>query len=712
MPMRVIRGLGGLPAGRVGKWVVLLGWLAAAVVFTALAGRLGEVMDNDETNWLPRGTESTRAAELARREFPTAKTMPLAVIYTRDGRLTPADRAAVEADRAALASLSATTVAPPQIARDRTAMLLTVPVDADKAEDTDYVETLVGKARAEISAGLPAGLTATTTGPAASRADAAEANGEMDGVLAGITVGTVIVMLLITYRGVALPFAALLCVFLAAVLAQGAAYLLGEYAGMVISGSGSFLLTVLTFGVGTDYALLLVSRYREELRRHPDRHAAMAVALRRTTPSVAASAATVVLTALALLAASMNSTRGLGTVAAAAVAAAMLAMTTLLPAVLVIFGRWLFWPRIPRHAPDGPPVTAETTAHAPGAWPRLGRLLTARPRGIWVGTALALVALTACASALRLGGLTAADNFTREPESVTGQKLVNAHFPAGTTSPTDIYVSRHAAPAVATAARATPGVAAVQPAEPSLNGRWARVRVVLSDPPAGQAAQRTVDRLRREVHNVDRTALVGGPAATSLDTDRAMNRDLRVLVPIILVIVVVMLGLLLRALVAPLLLLGCVLLSFGGALGLSALVFHAAGFPRANQTVIVLGFMFLVALGADYTIFLMGRAREEVARLGHRPGMVRALVATGGVITSAGIVLAATFAVFTATPVVLNIQLGTLVAVGVLIDTFIVRSLLVPALALDVGPRVWWPSRLPRRDTATSAVPAPPLETR
>jgi putative drug exporter of the RND superfamily len=687
-------------AGRFGKWVVLGCWLAILVVAAPLAGRIGDVTDNDETNWLPHGAESTRAVHLAEREFPAADTTPLVVVYSRDGGITPADRQAVAADRAALARLADGAIQPPVASADGAALLLTAPVSTARMEHSDNVEGLVDRARSIIDDGLPAGLTARTTGPVASRADSIRANGQINGPLGAITIGVVALLLLVTYRSPLLLFVPLLSVVLAAVLAQGCIELLAAHAGLVVSGSSSFLLTIVVFGVGTDYALLLTSRYREELRQHRDRHQAMALALRRTIPSVLASAATVMLAALTLLAAEMNSTRGLGPVTAVAVAAALLAMTTLLPALLVIFGRWPFWPAVPHFDPTRTPPASGT-----GLWAHAAALIDRWPRRIWVATALLLAILTSGTAALHVGGVTPADNFTRKPESLLGQQVVNEHFPAGSTAPTDLYAPSGTAAAVAEAARSTSGVAAVRPAGTSATGQWTRLSAVLAAPPASPAAQQTVQRLRDATHHVDPAALVGGSAATTLDTNRAMDRDLAVVVPVILAVVILVLGALLRAVVAPLLLLACVLLSAGAAVGGAALLFNTAGFPRTDQSVLLLGLLFLVALGVDYTIFLMGRAREEVTLRGHRPGVLRALTTTGGVITSAGLVLAATFSVFTITPVVLNVQLGALVALGVLIDTFVVRSLFVPALALEIGPRIWWPSHLTTAHSETSRRP-------
>lgn len=682
---RVWSRIVGAPGGRRGKWLTLAAWLVAVVVFGWLAGFLDRVQDNDETNWMPAGAGSTRAAELAQREFPAGDTVALVVVYARDGGLTDADLAAVNRHRAGLAGLGDGVVVGPEESADGQAATLTVPV-ANARLDSGEVSQIVADARAFVGADRPDGLSVAVTGPAAARADAVQANGEIHSGLTLVTLLVVAVVLLLTYRSPVLLWVPMLCVLTGVVVAQGAAYLVGS-TGAIVSGSSVVLMIVLVFGLGTDYALLLISRYRDELRRCPDRHEAMARALHGTTPAVLASAATMILAALALLAAQMNSTRGLGPVVAVAVAAALLTMTTLLPALLVALGRWVFWPRVPRPA---------TAASAGREWAAAAELVARHPRRTWLVTAFVLVAATGGASVLQVGGLAGGDNFTRKPESAVGLEMLASHFPGGSVTPVMVYTPAGSADRVAQAVRSTPGVATVRSVEHSESGGWTRISVILDHPWTSPEAHGAVERLREHVAAEDEAAVVGGQAATLLDQNQAMNRDLAVLVPLITLTVALVLGVLLRAVLAPLLLLGCAILSAGAALGLSTVVFHALGFPRTDQTVLLFGFLFLVALGVDYTIFLMARAREEVARGGHRRGVLRALATTGGVITSAGVVLAATFLVLTITPVVLNVQLGLLVALGVLLDALIVRAVLVPALALDVGPRLWWPGRLSR----------------
>jgi len=440
-------------------------------------------------------------------------------------------------------------------------------------------------------------------------------------------------------------------------------------------------------GVGTDYALLLVARYREELHRYGDRHVAMAEALRRSGLTLAASAATVVLGLLCLLLADVNATRSLGAVGAIGIVAAFLLMVTLLPALLVILGRWVFWPAIPRH---GTPVPVERSI-----WGRIGNAVARRPRSVWAGAALVLTGLAVAASGLTVG-LSQPEMFRDAPESVLAQADLAAHYPAGESAPTEVAIRAAAAPAAAAAIGATPGVSRVGPPLPSADEALAKLTVVLDDAPDSAAAEATVQRLRTTLAEVPgAAALVGGSTGLTLDLQEASATDRAVIVPLVLVVVLLVLVVLLRAVVAPLVLLATVVLSYFAALGAATVLLEWGwGIGAVDHSAPLIGFVFLVALGVDYNIFLMTRVQEEVRRHGHRAGVLRGLATTGGVITSAGVVLAATFAVLASLPLVSLIGIGVLVGVGVLLDAFVVRSLVVPALALDLGRRTWWPSRL------------------
>ena len=467
---------------------------------------------------------------------------------------------------------------------------------------------------------------------------------------------------------------------------------MAKHAGLVVNAESAGILTVLVFGAGTDYALLLVARYREELRRHADRHEAMAVALRRAGPAIVASAGTVIAGLLCLLAAETNSTRGLGPVAAIGVVVALAAMLTLLPALLVIAGRWIFWPARPSLGSPEPTFT--------GVWARVGRRISRHPRRVWLGTALALGALAVGNVSLHADGLTEKQSFTSQVSSVTGEEVLARHFPAGAGSPVVVIANAAKTSQVQAALAATPGIVGVAP--PIARDGLVYLQGTLSAAPDTAAAYATVDRARDAVHRIPGAdAKVGGDSAVNLDVENAARHDRDVIIPIILVVVLAILALLLRALLAPVLLVATVGLSFSAALGVSAMVFdHIFGVDASDSAFPLFVFVFLVALGIDYNIFLMTRVREETHTHGTRYGALSGLAATGGVITSAGFVLAGTFAVLGTLPVTAFAQIGFAVAFGVLLDTLVVRSILVTAINLDLGDRIWWPGQSPLRRTA------------
>lgn len=680
-----------LPAGQTTKWLVLATWIVVIAVAVPLAGLLSGVVDDDGTAELPRGAESTRVAELADR-FPDADLTTGLVVYARASGLTADDRAKVDADRQEFERYAMQLVPPPVPADDGQALLLTVTLDSDTVtEDAARIRTLAGE-------NLPAGLDAKLTGPAGIALDVDEALSGIDTTALLVAAAVVTALLLVIYRSPVLWVLPLLNAFLALQLANAGVYLLAEYAGMAVSSGSASILAVLVFGVSTDYALLLLARYREELRREPDRHAAMAVALRRAVPAIAASAATTSLGLLCLLAADMGFNYTLGPVAAISVLCGLATMITLLPALLVICGRWVFWPVIPRFGSQVPGRRS--------AWGRVGHRIARRPRPVWIGSALVLVALAVGGLGIRTG-LGDEDVVTTTPDSLAGQQVLAEHYPAGQARPVQVIMNAPAADDVTAAAQNVAGVAEVGPGERSADGRLVRADAVLTDPADSHAAETTVERIRSAVRAVpEADALVGESTAEQLDIDQAQAHDRQVVLPLVLVVIFTVLLVFLRALIAPLLLIATVVLSYFAALGASWLLFtHVFDFPAVDSQLMLIGFLFLVALGVDYNIFLVSRVREEFRRHGgrpehgdaHRDGVVRGLTVTGAVISSAGLVLAATFSVLAVLPLVFLVQLGVLVALGVLLDAFLVRSVLVPALAIDVGRWFWWPSRLGRR---------------
>ncbi|BFV60843.1 MMPL family transporter [Kitasatospora sp. CMC57] len=680
-----LRRLSTLPCGRRGKWVVLVVWLAVLVLTGPLAAKLAGAEDNQASSWLPGAAESTQVLS-TQRAFQPVETAQAVVVYARPGGLTPADR--VAAARDAMAFPSAPHVRGPVVgpvpSADGQAMQTIVPVDIGTNGWQD-LKPAVDSLRA-TAAEDSQGMTTHVTGPAGIGADQAAAFAGIDSTLLLATVSVVIVLLLLTYRSPVLWLLPLLAAGAALTVAEAVIYLLAKHAGLTVNAQSAGILIVLVLGAGTDYALLLTARYREELRRHRDRHEAMAFALHRAGPAIGASSATVVASMLCLLVAEMNSTRGLGPVCAIGVLVALLAMMTLLPALLVVLGRWVFWPVRPSYG------TPEPTAH--GRWARVGGAIARRPRRIWIGTGLALAACCLGLFALNANGLSQAGSFTGTPDSVTGQQVVNQHFPGGTGAPLTVVSAADRAGQVRAATVGTPGIAAAT--EPTVRQGTALFYATPTDPPDSRAAKDTVDRLRGTVHAVpDADARVGGNTAVILDAGRAAAHDNKVIIPLVLGVVLLILGGLLRAITAPLVLIATVVLSYAAALGLSALAFeHVFGFEGADQSFPLFAFVFLVALGIDYNIFLMTRVREESLHRGTRDGAVAGLAATGGVITSAGLILAATFAVLGTLPVVGLAEIGFAVALGILLDTLVVRSVLVTALTMDLRHRMWWPSAL------------------
>jgi len=678
--------LAALPCGRWSKWVVLVFWVAVVAVAGPLAGKLDSAQQNDASAWLPNNAESTQVVELAKR-FTPSDTLPAVVVYERPGgAIIPADQAKAAADAKRFADLDHVgKVIGPIPASDGRALQVVVPVEMGSGGWND-VAPVVEEVR---SIAHPSGASVYVTGPAGYATDFADVFSGFDATLLYITAAIVMVILLLTYRSPVLWILPLTCVFIALTAAQAVIYLLARDAGLTVNGQTAFILTVLVFGAGTDYALLLTAHYREELRRHADRHQAMATALGRAAPAIIASAATVICSLLALLVAELNSTKSLGPVMAIGLTVGLLAMLTLLPALLVIFGRWIFWPLRPTLG------SAEPTEH--GLWARIGAGVARRPRLVWVVTAVVLGALALGVTQLEANGLQAKDSFRTEPESVRGEEVLARHFAAGAGNPVQVVGNAKAAPQLQAVLSGIPGVTAVT--RPQVRDGYAYLEGTLTTAADSQASFDTVDRLRARVHAIPGAdAKVGGGSAVNLDIQRASRHDTNLVVPLVLAVVLLILGVLLRAVVAPVLLVATVVLSFGAALGVSALAFkYLFDFAGADPSFPLWTFVFLVALGIDYNIFLMTRVHEEAKRHGTRRGALVGLAATGGVITSAGIVLAGTFAALGTLPLVFITEIGFAVAFGVLLDTFVVRSVLVTALNLDVGRWIWWPSSLYRK---------------
>ena len=684
------------PGGRVGKWVVLGVWIVLFVALGSLAGKLTGAEDNQASSWLPGSAESTQVFNLSG-QFQSTNLVPTIVVYQRDGGVTPTDLAKAKSDAAAFVNAPHAThqIVGPIESNDHKAIQTIIQIDLGSTAGWDNLKPAIDSFKATAQAGDP-GLTAYVTGPGGIGADESAAFSGIDGVLLYSTLAVVIALLLIAYRSPTLWLLPLMSSGLALAVAEGVVYLLAK-AGLTVNAQSAGILLVLVVGAGTDYALLLIARYREELRRHEDRHEAMAIALRRAGPAIIASAATVGISMLCLTAADMNSTRGLGPVCAVGVIVALLAMVTLLPALLTICGRWVFWPVRPAVGTVDPTST--------GLWAKVGNGIGKRSRTVWIGTVLILGAFAFGATGLKADGLSNAGLFTNTPQSIVGQQVLVEHFPAGAGSPVIVISNAGYAAQADTALATTPGIASVE--DPIIKNGYAYLQGNLGSAPDSQAAKSTIDAVRTNVHAVQGAdAIVGGNTAVQLDTERASQHDDKVIIPLILLVVLIVLGLLLRALVAPFVLIATVMLSFGASLGLSTIFFnHVFHFTGEDAAYPLLSFVFLVALGIDYNIFLMTRVREESAKHGTKRGAGIGLAATGGVITFAGMILAGTFGVLGTLPVVGFAEIGFTVSLGVLLDTFIVRSVLVTALAMDLDHRIWWPSSLGRRSAAVS-VPA------
>ncbi|MDZ5664199.1 MMPL family transporter [Nocardioides sp. S-58] len=712
------RQIAGSLTGPVTKWIVLAAVLAITAIMGVFSTKLTSVQNNEASSWLPASAESTKVLdELSESVDPND--IPTLVVYHRDGGLTEDDLAAMESHGEEIAGLEGVTdtgVLTPAAAEQAAAQGAPVPTLVAEDGEVAYLYFVLNfgddgwnaipdaaeeiRGIAEIDGG-----DVHLAGYGGQAADSAAAFEGIDTNLILATLAVVIVILLFTYRSPVLWLLPIICAVVANTIATGLVYLLAKYAGLTVNGQSQAILSILVIGAGTDYALLLVARYREELRRHADRHEAMAFALHRAAPAIFASAATVAVGMLCLSFAELNSTAGLGPVNAIGVAVTFLVMVTLLPALLVICGRWVFWPKRPAFGSPEPTSS--------GIWARVGRAISHRPRRVWVTTTGLL--LLACLGLFRLdaSGLSTEDTYTQEFDSIKGQRLLTDHGLADNSNTLQVVTNTDAAPDVIASLEGIDGLGEPGEVQPLADGRSWFEATINADISSSTAAG-IVEDSRDAAHDVDGAdALVGGGSAFYLDTKIASERDSWVIMPLVLLVVLLILIGLLRSIVAPVILMATVVLSFGAALGISALLFeYVFGFAGSDPGFPLFAFVFLVALGIDYNIFLMTRVREETATHGTRRGSLIALASTGGVITSAGIVLAATFLVLGSLPLVFLAELGVAVALGVMLDTLVVRSVLVTALNLDLGGKMWWPSKLDAEDAPlTQAEAERPLET-
>jgi len=709
------------PGGRarltrlLGVILVLVAWLGLAGAGGPLVGRLSEVQQNDNASFLPKSAESTEVGALATK-FGSTKSLPYFVVIERPTGVTASDSAAVKAFVAGIPalpfeatgySLGPYLAQPPTAAipsKDGKALMVPVLLDGTKASETIGVSSPLfegAKAlRASAASTLASqGLNVYVTGPGGMLADFVTAFGGIDGILLFTALGVVFLILLVVYRSPVLPVAVLITSIFGLAAAAMAIYPLAKNDAIALSGQSQGILSILVVGAATDYSLLLVARFREELNEQPSKWVAMAVAWRAVLAPIAASAATVILGLLCLLLSQLGNTRGLGPVGALGIAGALVASLTFLPAVLLLFGRRIFWPMVPRidHVP------AQHSLPRRGTWERVAGVVGRHPRRTWVLTLVALLACAAFVPTLKADGITQSQLFLDKVESVTGQEVLARHFPAGSGSPVQIISPQAQAEQVLAEAKSVDGVASAFVGEapgmpPKVVGGNVLIQATLTPAADSPAAEVVVEELRGILDHVGPAVLVGGSTAINLDVRHASERDLRVIIPAILAVIFVVLMLLLRSLVAPVVLVLANVISFAATVGVAAVVFnHVFHYPGSDPSTPLYAFVFLVALGIDYSIFLMTRVREEAASRGTRPGILIGLTVTGGVITSAGVVLAATFSALAVIPILFLAQIAFIVAFGVLLDTLVVRSLLVPAFAHDIGARIWWPSRMGRK---------------
>ncbi len=691
--------------------IVVIVWFAITGVFGPLFGKLSSVQENNNSSFLPKGAEATKASdEIAKFSGKDSFNFPTLILF--EGKSTPATFAAINSHLATVGGLtlegtSATIsdfLAPGEKisvfpSQDGKAILANIPLDGNSIakvlpNDKPVLPAVVAALREDIKPIAQAnGLTPYVTGPGGLLGDLFGAFGTLDSSLLLTTLGVVALILILVYRSPVLWIIPLMSAMFALTTAGGIVYLLAKNNIIDVDGQSQGILSVLVIGAATDYALLLIARYREELHLHENRFDAMKSAYKGVWEPILASGSTVSISLLILLFSQLTNTAGLGPIGAIGIVSAMLTILTLLPALLLVFGRWIFWPRRPLFDGDDHVMS--------GPWSKVANSIGRNPRRAWVVTGSILLLLAFASTTLKADGIGTVDTFTGNPESVVGQKLLVTHFPGGEGDPTQIVVSTDKIEAVSAAVKTAPGVTDVSPlldpitSSMKVVGGKAILNVTLDKAPDSVEAGNDIPKIRELAHQADATSLVGGTSAVYFDVRTANNRDNKTIIPIILVVITLILGLLLRSILSAIVLLGTVLLSYFATLGVCALVFnHIFGFAGGDNSFPLFAFIFLVALGIDYNIFLMTRVREESGKIGTRAGIIKGVTVTGAVITSAGIVLAATFAVLGLLPLVPLAELGFAVAFGVLLDTIIVRSILVPALVHEIGPKIWWPSKL------------------
>ena len=678
---------------------LLIVWLAIAGIGGPTFGKISEVSTNDKSTFLPASAESTRAGELAS-EFSDSQGIPAIIT----GEVDEVNNAALESGTETLKSVDGILqVIGPQVSEDGEAVEYIALIDTESADPTDVVEALSAEVADKGFEPSQYGKF-YVAGPAGFSADLVNAFAGIDGILLLVALAAVLVILIVVYRAVLLPFLVIFTAVAALCAAILATYWMAKAGVIVLNGQSQGILSILVIGAATDYSLLLVARQREELQRTESVADALRASWKASFGAITASAATVAIALLCLLVSDLNSNQSLGPIAATGIFFAWVSALTLLPALLYLCGRAAFWPVTPKLS------TAESSHKI---WHKVASLVEGSPRKVWAGTLIVLFAGAAWLPTLNATGVSNSDILLSDTDAKAGQEILNQHFDAGAGSPASIIapqelqddvlkiLDKHPEVSQSTLTSESGAPANIPPMnlEPNVVDGRVYIQATLNQEADSLEAQDTVAQLREEFQELNGEILVGGESATSLDSNLTAERDLRVIVPLVLAVVLVVLMILLRAFVLPMLLLLSTVISFASAMGVSALVFnHIFNFSGADPTVPLYGFIFLVALGVDYTIFLMTRAKEETPQRGTEKAVLHSLTVTGGVITSAGVVLAATFAALSVIPLMFMVQLAFIVAFGVLLDTFIVRTLLIPGLVTDIGRKVWWPSHQSREE--------------
>jgi putative drug exporter of the RND superfamily len=699
-----------------GRWVAVAVWLLIGAAGLLAHAHIDDVTAAGQSSFLPADSESTRALGALQRVSGGSEDVPVVIVFERPGGLKDGDLKAIGRDGDGLGELElagATPVVDPfsgeyrneltqvarlakgigPVSRDGEAALLVLAIDA---EDRGAVVKGVGQIRRYLREHQRPGLHAYVTGPGGIAADLEAIASDAARTLLVATLGLVLLLLLLVYRAPILALLPLLVVGLAYLVAVGIAYLLIKAGWITVNAEGTMLLLVLIFGAGTDYSLLLVHRYREEQD--------LSLAVRETRPALLASGGTVIAAMLVLLVANLESTHWLGPVLAIGIAVMLLAAFTLLPALLAILGDRAFWPATPaRVAGQGGPRRnlpnrdgGDPPDPRPSLWNRVAELVRRHSTRIII-TVLALLAILSLGNLTNHVTLGFGQGVTRATNSSRGTEALERHFPAGLGAPLTAVVKADEAPAARREMEKLDSVQLVLPAPAPGDAAEAVLVLVLHQDPYGSDAEAAVEVIRERLHAVAPGGLLGGITVENLDVEQTNSRDTKLIVPLVLLVVGLILIAVLRALVAPAYLIATVVASFAATLGLATFTFtEAFGMEGLAFNLELMAFIFLVALGVDYNIFLMTRAREEAAVRGTREGVLAALVSTGGVVTGAGLILAGTFATLTLLPLEELVQVGATVAVGVLLDTFLVRALLIPAITYRLGERAWWPGRANR----------------